>query len=228
MLQRFNNLQVFIVKCICYDDVLVKSTTCNIPTICWERYSTDLCFMELLMRDALTHVQVPKGNWTIVMAYSSLANTKWKLLIGIFITKCLWRAQADLVHFWELRPVHFINKLLAPNVPDLDSLIGTNWYCKRTIIWCFDWKDVTWMTLEVSHILTSLGVPDLNVFFHQTTRKENSWVDGVKANCSNNCSMALQSHLLCFLLPGFLVFVLVFKIRSDKDLNHLVVGASSN
>lgn len=147
VLKCFNYLEAFISNGIRDNDILIKTSTCYISSISRKRYASYFSFMELLMRNTLTHVKVPKCNWTIVVTNWCLANSKRKFLIWIFVPKRLWRAETYFIHFWKLRSIHFINILLASDIPNFYSFINTDRNSKWTIIRGLDWIDITLMSL---------------------------------------------------------------------------------
>lgn len=81
------------------------------------------------------------------------------------------------------------------------------------------------MALQVSHILSLLGVPNLDIVFHEASRQKGRWVKRVEANSSYDCFVALQLHLkrvAVLLRDGILVEV----FWGDQDFNRFIVRPS--
>ena len=120
--------------------------------------------------------------------------------------------------------VHLVDVLLAPDIPDLDHLVGADGDRVASIVGGLNRVDITLMTLQVGDIDTLLCIPNLDIIFHQATRKQDSRIQWVEAHSPNDSFVALELHLE----NVFLLAIIFFKVRCDDDLDHLVITSGGD
>ena len=155
VLKGFHHLDLFLVFCIRYNNILVESSRCDIISVSWIRNSTHFGSMKFLMRNILSHVEVPNTNRSIIMSNGAKTFTNdilcitlfWHLIVHCRIIVILVRAEGNLVHLCKARTIHLIHTLVASYIPDLYYFVNSYRYCKRTIIWALYGINISLMPL---------------------------------------------------------------------------------
>ena len=139
--------------------------------------------MQLLVRKALPHVQVPDRNRPIIMtdrseAVQSVANlllapdTAQTRHIAVAFYRLLLIRQGNVVHLRIFTRVHLTDRLLAPYVEQEDLLVGADTDGERAIRCHLDCMYVATVARKVRYVLPGLAVPHLDIFVDLSSREK--------------------------------------------------------
>lgn len=155
MLQSLDDLETALIVRVCYDDVLIEACRRYVAAISRVRDASGLGRMQLLVDEALSHVEVPDADCAVLVddrrqiLHALLRVEQTDLRVRRLIT-----AKTDLVHFTQVRTIDLSNERLATDVPQLDGLVDANRNSKGPIVRGLHRINVALVTLKVRHILT--------------------------------------------------------------------------
>ena len=187
MLEHLHNVHFLKVHRICNNYVFVKTSTCHVASICRVWDTSNIAFMKFIVGHQLAHLQIPDWYDSIDMSYRCLTIDESRVLASWSIefriqAYVLIRTQRDFSHFCKLWAIHLVDVLFAPYIPNLDHLVCANrdgkWSIKRRLYG----KYIALMSFQIGDILSSFSIPYLHITLHQTTRKQNCWINWIETD----------------------------------------------
>ena len=174
MLECLDNRNFLQIHCIAYVHLIVVTSTCYEISIHAIRHASHFFTVQLLMSEALLHVQIPNGDRAIAMTDSckaiqwvtkdviaicirqgmlrrSIATATWHNHTSYVIafktsTRLLLIRKCDIVHLWIHACIYLADCFLASDVKQEDFLVCRDTYGEWTITCHLYTVDVATMT----------------------------------------------------------------------------------
>lgn len=150
--------------------------------------------MQLLVREALLHVQVPDRDGAITVADRcesvervahhvgavrgrglGAAHTGHHVIASGAIVATLERLllvrEGDIVHFGVAAGIDLAHGFLAPDVEEKDLLVCAHTDGERAICSHLDAVNVTTVSTKIGNVDSSLTIPDFHIFVDLATRQ---------------------------------------------------------